>query len=1256
MQLIIVESPTKSKTLQGFLGKNYKVLSSFGHVRDLPTSVLGVDVEKNFQPKYVVPAKAKPKVKILKEETKKSDEVILASVDYNEPVLIEDKKNVINQYRVGEFIDRAIDENFNLEKFKVPAFDFKSHKVTFKNIKAVSRHPISEPLLEVSLDYGRRLKITASHSVFTKNKNGKIKEVAGKDLKVGDKLLVPTKLPSAYKTIKKIDLLKEIYFNKNLCQKVFVNSPAISQYQKEKVLAPKTGNFYQFQPRLIFSTGLIKNLRNEREKLGISQKALSEKVGCSQPQVCDWEQGNANPTLEFGKRYLSVLGYDLQALSQQEVQIAPSSIQVAIRNALENQWKDSRKSLTHTFQPLSRFTWEEIEKNFKNDAEIEISRHNHIHKIPRFIPINSDLMIFLGFFIAEGSYSQNAVKFSFGNKNIGGEKDNIETIKNISKKIFNHSPSDFFDRTSNSIVLSSSLISFLMKDVFKIMGHSYKKTIPWIVFNVPANLQFAFLKGLFLGDGSLGKENIVFNTVSENLAQGIRFVLLQNNILNGHTVCVPKRKNRKPMHFIAISGKTKLEATTQIWQDHYKSKSIENYLKNGSQNKKNFSLIVEQKEDLGLLKIKSIKTIAPSTNMVYDFSVEGENFICGDGGICAHNTDEDREGEAIAWHLSEVLKLENPKRIVFHEITKEAIEKSLEAPREINMNLVNAQQARRILDRLVGYKLSPFLWKKIMRGLSAGRVQSVAMRLICDRENEIKKFIPQEYWSITASFLRPTPPPQAEGWGGPREFLANLFAKDGKTIERLEIKNKQEAAKVLQELEGAKYVVENIEKKETVRNPQAPFTTSTLQQTAVSKLGYGAKRTMSIAQKLYEKGHITYHRTDSLNLSAQSQESAKQFIASSFGDNYWPGFTRKFKTKSKSAQEAHEAIRPTHPNNTPDSLKKPIKLTPDELKLYTLIWQRFIASQMAPAIFDSCSIDIGAKAYTFRANGQTLKFNGFLAVYPIKFEEIELPNLKRDDILELKELLSGQHFTQPPSRYSEATLIKVLEKEGIGRPSTYAPTLGTIQQRNYTEKDENKKLKPTQIGIMVDDMLLANFPQIVDIQFTAKMEEEFDEVALGKDTFQKTLKDFYMPFEKILKEKEKTVEKLDLTEKTDKICPECKNPMVLRLGRYGKFFACSKFPECKHTEPLPKPTLNIECPKCGQGQITEKTTKTKKIFYGCSIWPKCDFALWDKPVNEFCGDCHSIMIETKSKAIKCPSKTCPSIINAKENKKLKKET
>lgn len=595
-------------------------------------------------------------------------------------------------------------------------------------------------------------------------------------------------------------------------------------------------------------------------------------------------------------------------------------------------------------------------------------------------------------------------------------------------------------------------------------------------------------------------------------------------------------------------------------------------------------------------------------------------------------TDEDREGEAIAWHLAEVLKLKKPKRIVFHEITKSAIEQALQNPRVIDSHLVNAQQARRILDRLVGYKLSPFLWKKIMRGLSAGRVQSVAVRLICDRENEIKNFVPAEYWTIVAMFLT----------AKDIEFQANLATKDGKSLEKLEIKNKAEAERILKDLEKAEYVVTNVERKETKRNPLPPFTTSTLQQTASVKFGFGAQRTMSIAQKLYEKGFITYHRTDSLNLSAQSQSAAKKFIEENLGPKYWPGFVRSFQTKSKSAQEAHEAIRPTYPANAPEQLRNKERLTTEQFKIYDLIWRRFLACQMAQAVFDSCQIDIQAKQYTFRANGQTLQFDGFLKIYPIKYEEAELPDLKKNEVLTLEELIPSQHFTQPPARYSEATLIKKLEQEGIGRPSTYAPILDTIQKRNYVQKDENKKLCPTQTGVMVNEMLIQHFPQIVDIQFTAKMEKELDEIADGKDTWQATLKDFYLPFEKNLKTKEKEVAKKDLIEETDKICPQCKNPIVIRLGRYGRFYACSKFPNCKYTENLPKPSLNIKCPKCGQGEIVEKITRSKKIFYGCSKWPKCDFAVWDKPhsieINgkleaELCPRCNSCLVETKPKKV-----------------------
>lgn len=595
-------------------------------------------------------------------------------------------------------------------------------------------------------------------------------------------------------------------------------------------------------------------------------------------------------------------------------------------------------------------------------------------------------------------------------------------------------------------------------------------------------------------------------------------------------------------------------------------------------------------------------------------------------------TDEDREGESISWHLQQALKLKNPQRIVFHEITQHAIEEALENPRSIDMSLVNAQQARRVLDRLVGYKLSPFLWKKIAKGLSAGRVQSVAVRLVVEREEEIKKFVPVEYWQVLATL-------QKDG----KQFEAQLIKKDGKPIDKLEVKNKQEADEILNHLENAAYTVESVEKKETRKNPLPPFTTSTLQQSAANKFGYSSKFTMSIAQKLYEEGHITYHRTDSLNLSQSSLAAAQTFITETFGKTYSHGF--KTYKAGKGAQEAHEAIRPTYADRTPEALKNDID--GPKLRLYTLIWQRFIASQMMPALFDSTSVHVAANQYTFGAHGQILKFDGFLKVYPMKFSETEMPNLKEKETLEFITLQSSQHFTEPPARYNEASLIKALEKHGIGRPSTYAPTLSTVQTRNYIVKNEQKRFVPTEMGVMVNDVLVKNFPQIVDIDFTAKMEKELDEIAEGKDTWQKTCKDFYIPFEKNLKEKYEDVKKQNTDIKTDKVCPKCSKPMVEKLGRFGRFYACTGFPECRHTESIVKETpgakpitLDIACPKCSKGHMTAKRTKRGKIFYGCDTYPTCDFATWDKPINEFCPTCNSILVETKARKIKCSSKEC----------------
>jgi DNA topoisomerase-1 len=666
-------------------------------------------------------------------------------------------------------------------------------------------------------------------------------------------------------------------------------------------------------------------------------------------------------------------------------------------------------------------------------------------------------------------------------------------------------------------------------------------------------------------------------------------------------------------------------------------------------------------------------------------------------------SDEDREGEAIAWHLTQILGLnikdtECPaghsvpdrklyKRIVFHEITKNAILEALKNPRGIDMNLVDAQQARRILDRLVGYELSPFLWKKIRYGLSAGRVQSVAVRLIVEREEEIRKFKPEEYWSIVAK-LRQIQNPKLQ-----TEFEARLIKIDNKTVPKLGIKSRSEAEKIKKDLEKADYKVEKVSKKETKKNPLPPFTTSTLQQSANNGLGFSAKQTMMLAQQLYEginlggkgsTGLITYMRTDSLNLSKDALKSAEDYIKNKFGEEY--AQQRFYKTKSKGAQEAHEAIRPTNPKRDPESIKK--YLDNRQYKLYKLIWERMVASQMASAVSDLTTIDVLASLkYILRATGSVIKFEGFLKIYPMKSEEIILPEVEEKENLDLIKVISEQHFTQPPARYTEASLVKKMEEEGIGRPSTYAPTLSTIQDRGYVEKIE-RKFQPKEIGELVNKLLVEHFPKIVDLKFTAGMEKDLDKIAEGKIKWIPVVKNFYKPFKENLMKKEKEINKKDLTEEaTDEKCekcgspmiiklgkfgkfmacsnyPECKNtkqirddgkieepeitnekcekcgkPMVVKIGRYGKFLGCSGYPECRNIKPIVKST-GVKCPECGKGEIVEKKSKKGRIFYACDQYPKCKFSLWNKPTGELCPKCESLMVFGAKGKTKCSNKEC----------------
>jgi DNA topoisomerase-1 len=603
-------------------------------------------------------------------------------------------------------------------------------------------------------------------------------------------------------------------------------------------------------------------------------------------------------------------------------------------------------------------------------------------------------------------------------------------------------------------------------------------------------------------------------------------------------------------------------------------------------------------------------------------------------------TDPDREGEAISWHLVQAAGLSkaHPKRVVFHEITKEAIDDAFRHPRSIDLKLVNAQQARRILDRLVGYKLSPLLWKRVRPGLSAGRVQSVALKLVVDREAEIQGFVPVEYWSIEAELAK-------EEKRSP-SFRASLVGSANGN--KIELKDKEQTDRLVAKLEKASYVVSAVREKRNARQPAPPFITSTLQQEAWRKFRLSAKQTMSIAQQLYEglplgkTGHvglITYMRTDSTTVSASALSEARSYINEKYGSDFLPPSPRRFTKKVKGAQEAHEAIRPTSIYREPEQVKP--YLTKEQLKLYTLIWQRMVASQMAAAQIDTTTVDIEAKAekekYLFRATSSVVAFQGFLILYQESKDEEEngekkdtLPKLTKGDYLRLLKLLPEQHFTQPPPRYTEATLIKALEEKGIGRPSTYAPIVSLIQERGYVER-RNGKLGPTELGFIVSRLLSEHFGSIVNVDFTAQMEEKLDQIAAGQLEWVPMLQEFYHPFQDTIAKATKAIPKV--IEPTDEVCEKCGRPMVVKWGRRGKFISCSGFPECKNARSLVV-SIGVKCPKCG-GELLEKRSKKGRIFYGCGNFPKCKFAVWDKPLPKTCPQCGGLMTLSKKGLARC---------------------
>ena len=602
-------------------------------------------------------------------------------------------------------------------------------------------------------------------------------------------------------------------------------------------------------------------------------------------------------------------------------------------------------------------------------------------------------------------------------------------------------------------------------------------------------------------------------------------------------------------------------------------------------------------------------------------------------------TDPDREGEAISWHLSYILNIDEDEkcRIEFNEITKGAIKNAIKNPRNIDLNLVDAQQARRVLDRLLGYQISPILWQKVRKGLSAGRVQSVTTKLICEREEEIKSFIPKEYWTIELVVLN------KDG----EEFTLKFYGEDGKKID---LENEAQVNKILDIINNTELTVSKIESKSRRKSAPKPFTTSVLQQDAANKLNFTTKKTMMVAQELYEGidikgegtvGLISYIRTDSKRISEEAREKAKDYIVDSIGQNYYKDHTKDSKgKKEKKVQDAHEAIRPTSVERTPDSIKD--SLSKDQYKLYNLIWRRFVASQMEDSIFDVLNVECNIENLVFKATGSKLKFDGYTKIYNFTDREDKiLPSLSEGESLKIQKQDPQQHFTSPPLRYTEASLVKTLEELGIGRPSTYAPTITTILNREYVEK-EGTSLLPTELGTIVTKILDENFHKFMEVDFTADMESQLDQIEEGNAEWKHVVEEFYSPLEEAIKTALENIEKVNMDEETDEICELCGSNMVIKYGRFGKFMACKNYPECKNTKPIVN-KIGVKCPKCKEGDIIMRKSKKKKVFYGCSNYPECDFVAWNKPVEEPCEECGSYMYEKYSKSgtkIVCSNKDC----------------
>lgn len=1211
--LVVVEAPGKVSKIQGYLGPNYIVRASVGHIMDLPPKKLGVDVDNDYAPTYEVMKGKEEVVEELKDIASKVNTAIICSVVYDEPTLIEGPDGVIELWKVGEFIDGCLDRGFDYRGYSVLAHNKNSGEVVFEPIKRVIRHVSPERLFSLKTKGSRQVTVTESHSVFT-TLDCTLPSMA---FKKGTPVLVPTCLPQNEKgdnsQISRIDVLACLLASekKELLSEHFIKYQECKKLVDKKAFSQREGEGPLFEKTLQLSEIGLEKLINLRIERGLSQGQIGKALeNISQSNISYWESGKANPTLSKIQQYLAFFGTTLEeAFETEDYKIIQSRVQTRVEKALTIQARGSNKSLQRENQPLTRFSLEELGELSEVTA---IYNHNGKPICSRFIECDESFFEVLGYYSAEGTCCDQSkhVMWNFGPREHADEQTHIEKVLSWVRKTFlgNHISNDGFASNSGvKICVTNLLAQYLFKDVFALGQHAFTKKVPSIVFSATADKQLSYLRGIFLGDGSLSTHSFTFNTISPQLAEGLRYLLLQNGMTSGLEAIPPAKSETENLtiegkhlsYRVSISGNK--ETFSQIIGSHYRYAAISSQNKQQETNGK--FIYTKRTGAVAEVSLREKEERPPTKQYVYDFEVEGHTFIAGSGAVCLHNSDEDREGEFIGYSVAMQIKRQGLQiqRAKFNSITKAAIQKAIASPTSLDRDLVRAQQGRRILDRLVGFKVSPLLWSSIRKGLSAGRVQSVGLRIVVDRQKEIDAFKPEDFWTVHVEFSLPT---------------GEIF--EAQIPEKFKVEADAKAA--VKKLKAGKYAVKDIQAKKTKKSPAPPFTTSAMVQQANTTLGWGAKRTNAAAQKLYEGGFITYIRTDSTVMDPQAVTDIRTHLGQ-VGANYLPAKAPIYKNKA-SAQEAHEAIRPTDFNLT--SLQG--QGLPDEVKLYEMIYKRAIASQSTPAQFDRVTVKIENSGIELTAKGQTLTFDGYLKFWTYSdTKEVILPQLTvGQSLIANGTEKSKKHTTKPPPRYNTASIIKELEETGVGRPSTYQSIIETLLNRNYIVMD-GKAFVPTEIGKEVAATLEEFMPRVVDIRFTAQMEEKLDEVAAGKLDWVAAIDFFWAQFAKEIQQASK-----DLAERmgeTEHVCTKCGAPLVRRVSSGGPFYACTNVDPAKvkskkaiinntkgkpfcgqifqigeNKEPVEKKeeVYDKPCPTCGAHMVKKTARRGGTSFWGCS--------------------------------------------------------